>query len=398
MLCGKVRCPLILKAQSLVRKRFLMDSLRVEGSTPPAVFVGRVGYPKVHIGPMVPPYHGDTEVLDTPESWLGTPVEKIVDYRYSLIRGKVRAHVGEASFGSKILDTLQELAMSFRSVDSEVELIKKPRNVLTLNEDAQPFGPSAPLRSFKAGSVSVDRRIEKAYYDKDLNSVDAVWQLYKDGVSVTRIQRAFSLGMFGVRARRRLVPTRWSITAVDSMVSLQLVKRIKGFDTIDEYRVYKFRSFGSVYVAILMPEMWSFEWMEAWFPGTTWNPEGEEPALMSDYEEYRGRSSYPDIGGCYYSARLAVAERMMKEERQASAILMREIRPDYVLPLGVWNVRESLRAMFAKEPERYDEFDRALKEATRALSIPLRSWVEHSHLLRRAIFQKRITEFLGGAS
>ncbi|MEM4297235.1 MAG: Nre family DNA repair protein [Nitrososphaerota archaeon] len=393
MLCGKIRCPLILKAQSLVKKRALMDSLRIEGSTPPAVFVGRVGYPQVYIGPMVPPYHGSTEILDTPEMWLGKPVEEIVDYRYSLIRGKVRAHVNDASFRSRVLDTLQELAMSLRSVESEVELWKKPKGVLTLSDEVQPFGPSAPLKSFKAGSISVDRRIEKAYYDKDLKAVDAVWALYKDGVLITRIQRTFSLGMFG--STRRLVPTRWSITAVDSIISSCLIEQLKGFDTIDEYRVYKFKSLGSIYVAILMPEKWSFEWIEAWFPGTTWNPEkGSKPALMGDYEGYRGRSEYPDIGGCYFSARLAVAEALMRERRQSSALLMREIHPEHVLPLGVWSVRESIRAMLSKPPELYDGFERALHEAMKALTIPLREWIVHSRIIRRARFQRRITEFV----
>src|SRR5579884_540096 len=59
----------------------------VSGSTPPGVFVGRFGYPKVFVGPMVPRIYGDTSLLDTPEMWRGKTIEDIVDYRYSLVRG-----------------------------------------------------------------------------------------------------------------------------------------------------------------------------------------------------------------------------------------------------------------------------------------------------------------------
>jgi hypothetical protein len=203
MLCGKARCPILVKAEALVKVKGVLDREQIAGSTPPAAFVGRIGYPKVYVGPLLPNFYGDTVLLDTPEWWLGKGIEEIVNFRYSLVRGKSRLDVKVASTGHRLLDTLQELAMSVRSVDAE------PTKMLILSDIAQPFGPSAPLRSFKASDSSVDRRIEKAYYDRDLKAAEAVVELYKSGVLVTRIQRAFSLGMFGEGKRRRLVPTRW---------------------------------------------------------------------------------------------------------------------------------------------------------------------------------------------
>ena len=47
---------------------FASDS--IDGSSPPSVFVGSYGYPKVGVGPMLPPILGDTTVLDKPEEWL----------------------------------------------------------------------------------------------------------------------------------------------------------------------------------------------------------------------------------------------------------------------------------------------------------------------------------------
>jgi len=86
LLCGKPRCPIIVKAQSIGRSNYSYSD-KISGSSPPGVFVGRIGYPKVSIGPMVPPQYGDTSIMDTPEFLAGRPLETIVDYRYSLVRG-----------------------------------------------------------------------------------------------------------------------------------------------------------------------------------------------------------------------------------------------------------------------------------------------------------------------
>src|SRR5574338_1404076 len=56
----------------------LFSSDSISGSSPPSVFVGSFGYPKVGVGPMVPPIHGDTSLLDAPERWLGKTLEEIV--------------------------------------------------------------------------------------------------------------------------------------------------------------------------------------------------------------------------------------------------------------------------------------------------------------------------------
>jgi hypothetical protein len=396
MLCGKLSCPIIARAQSLVKTTLRINSPHIQGSTPPGVFVGRMGYPKVFMGPMVPPFLGDTEILDTPELWVGKGIQEIIDYRFSLIRGKAMASIYDARTGNRLLDSLQELALGRSPVEAEVVLEKIPRGVLTLGSDIQPFGPSAPLRSFRASDVPVDRRMERAFYDRDLRANEAVIELYDSGVYITRIQRAFSLGMFGMGKNRKLVPTRWSITAVDSIVSQELINRVKQNDTIDEFRVYSFSYLDNRYVAILTPEKWSFEWIEAWFPGTTWNPsrEAAAPAMMGDFEGYWGRNTYPNVGGCYYSSRLAVAEKLCQENRQASALVLREIHPGYILPVGVWNVRESVRRMLGGEPEKFDNLPAALNCAMAKLTIPLSNWVAESQLLRQFLYQRKITEFV----
>lgn len=393
LLCGKPRCPIIVKAQSIARLGKSIDTDRIDGSSPPGVFVGRLGYPRVSIGPMVPPQHGDTSVLDTPEEWLGKPIETIVDYRYSLVRGNAKASVDDARSPTRLLSSLQELAMASSPVETELRLTKAPRKILTLSEDTQPFGPSAPLQWFKAANASVDRRIETSYYDRDLKAADAVNMLYTKGVLVTRIQKTFSLGMFGEGGRRKIVPTRWSITAVDSTISQNLIDRIKSHPTIDEYRVYFFDIYDNQYVAILLPEEWRFEWIEAWFPNTTWNQFTNHPYIIGDYEECFGRTTYAKVGGCYYSTRLAVAEALEREGRQAAAIVLRETYPGYLMPLGVWNVRESIRALMKQKSSAFETFREALQFALGRLRIPRQKWVASSVLISRELTQTKITSY-----
>ncbi len=393
MLCGKPRCPILLAAESLVKHGPSPESDLVEGSTPGGVFVGRFGYPKVYIGPMVPPYHGDTMILDTPELWTGKSIDDIIGYRFSLVRGNFRANIFDVQKGGKLLELMQELSLVSKPAEAELRLAKKPRRILSLSDDSQPFGPSAPLKALSSTNISLDRRLEAAYYDRDLKAADAVVELYRKGAQVSRIQRAFSTGAFGVGASRKLVPTRWSITAVDSILSSSLIDVVKQCGTIDEYRVYTGVNFDNMYSAILMPEPWKFEWIEAWFPQTHWNIYGGAPALMGDYEEYWSRTTYPSIGGCYYSARLAVAERLRNDRRQAACLVLREIHPGYLLPLGVWNVRESVRAIMAKPPAKFDNLKDALDYSMRHLTIPLQRWIEASTLLKNALFQRKITDY-----
>ena len=393
LLCGKPRCPIIVKAQSMAKQAPALSTSEVLGSSPPGVFVGRLGYPRVSIGPMVPPKFGDTSILDTPEEWLGRPIDEIVDYRYSLVRGNTRAKVDDARDPPRLLSSLQELAMAANPVDTELKLTKAPRRILTLSEDTQPYGPSGPLDRFKIDNPSVDRRVQTAYYDRDLEAAGAVGELYRKGVLVTRIQKAFSLGMFGVGPRRKIVPTRWSITAVDSSISLELIEKIKHRPTIDEYRVYGFRAYDNQYVAILLPEPWRFEWIEAWFPNTTWNQFTTAPYMIGDYEEYFGRTRYARVGGCYYSTRLALGEALERERRQAAAVVLRETYPGFIMPLGVWNVRESIRELMRQPYERHETFRGAMDSALAKLVIPRARWMRESVLISRELTQTKISAY-----
>jgi hypothetical protein len=366
----------------------------VQGASPPSVFVGRVGYPKVMVGPMLPPVFEDTSTYDTPELWSNYKVDDILHFRLSLVRGTTLVDVKDAKKETRIVQTLQELAMADKPVYSDMVLKKDPIKTVHLNEHMPPFGPSGKMLTFEVnGNISVDQRIEKVYYDRDMKAGDAVIQLYKNGIPLSKIQKSFSVGSFG--KARKMVPTRWSITAVDDITSKSLLERVRIQQDIGEYLVYVRKIHMNVFVAIVIPGAWSFEWIEAWFPNTTWNlmPVGE-PAIMGDNEGYMGIDHYAKVGGCYYSARLTAAEMLTQLQRQGSVLMLREIYPGFNIPLGVWFVREQLRTMLKSKPYKFSSINEALEFAMNNLTIPLHKWAGRSKILQDIRYQKKISEYL----
>jgi hypothetical protein len=189
----------------------LFSSDSISGSSPPSVFVGSFGYPKVGVGPMVPPIHGDTRILDLPEHWLGKTLEEIVNFRLNLVRGIQKVSVLEPK--GRLIENLQELAMASNAPDSDIVFQKNTAPITTIDGESAPFGPIGEIKTAKFSGISSNKVIEQSYYDKDLKAEDAVLQLYNSGIEISKIQKCFSIGMFG--KKRKLVPTRWSITATD---------------------------------------------------------------------------------------------------------------------------------------------------------------------------------------
>jgi hypothetical protein len=364
----------------------------LSGATPPSVFVGRYGYPKVKVGPMVPPLHGDTTILDKPEMWLGKSIEDIVSYRLSLVRGVLDINIHTTA--GRYIDSLQELAMASKSAESEAIFEKKPISDLQqekefgLDMESVPFGPVAPLKNFKTSSFSVDPRLENVYYDKDLHATEAVVDLYQKGVEVSRINRVLSMGMLGLQKNRRLVPTRWSISATDDIISVNLIKDIDTYPTIDFFEVYKYSHLGNYYSIILIPDdIWSFEMQEGWFD------KNGNLGIGADFEDARGLDHYPSIAGAYFAARLGVAEYLSKRRRKAAALVLREIHSDYVMPVGVWQIREGIREALRRKRGHVESFEKALSSACLDLSVSKKEWIKNSKIYKNMREQMRITAF-----
>jgi len=360
----------------------LFSSDFISGSSPPSVFVGTYGYPKVSVGPMLPPTHGNTMILDSPEQWLGKSLGEIVNYRLSLVRGIQNMPVTNPT--GKYIESLQEVAMASRPIDSDIQFLKNTTPVTSIDGENPPFGPIGEIKTAKFSNSSSDKHIQKIYYDKDLLAQDSVLELYNKGIEISRIQKCFSIGMFG--KNRKLVPTRWSITATDDIISKSLISEIMQFGIIDSCQVFSFNHIGNFFSVIIFPSRWMFEMQEAWY-----DQQGNI-GFGSDFEDGRGLDHYPATSGAHFASRLGVAEYLFKNRVQAGALVLREIRPEYAVPVGVWQVREGIRMALKQKPITVSSFEEGLDLACKSLSIDKKEWIAKSNL-QKARKQKSISDF-----
>ncbi|MFW9846363.1 MAG: hypothetical protein ACFFD6_06425, partial [Candidatus Thorarchaeota archaeon] len=88
-LCGIKPCPLLIRAKALSSIEGAVSGLDLFGSSPPSVFVGEQGYPKVLAGPLVPPVVGnEAAIMERPDLWLDKTIDEILAFRFNLVRTK----------------------------------------------------------------------------------------------------------------------------------------------------------------------------------------------------------------------------------------------------------------------------------------------------------------------
>ncbi len=355
-----------------------------EGSSPPSVFIGSWNYPKVLAGPMIAPVHGDTSIMDMPESWIPgqKTQEQIIGFRLNLVRGKRPVEVSDISQG--FVGKLQEIALARDSIESEVAFGTTPVGT-SFSDEHTPYGPSAPIERLEISGSPWDRDLEKVYYDTDLLAADAVLGLHAKGLPFSSIQKAFSVGTMGRETNRRLVPTRWAITACDNTIGNGLLEEVKEYEPIETFRVYEFDSLHNHYSVLLLPTAWQYEWTEAFL-----RIMGNEEMVFSDWEGHRKKTGYSTVGGCYYSCKMAVLEALAMERRQAGAIVLREAYQGYV-PLGVFNVRENVRNAMGQEPREFDDMRTALSFVSAGMKLPLQRFEQAGTLLHDLMKARQTT-------
>jgi hypothetical protein len=358
----------------------LFSSDSISGTSPPSIFVGSYNYPKVSVGPMVPPIHGDTSLLDSPEKWAGKSLEEIVNFRLNLVRGIQKISVNATD--GRYIENLQDVAMSSKPIDSDLEFYKSVSSI-SLDGESAPFGPIGEIKSAKFSSSSSTKSIEKIFYDKDLKSKDAILSLYNTGIDVSRIQKCLSIGMLG--KERKLVPTKWSITATDDIISKSLAEEILDYSLIDSCKVFSYEHLGNFFSVVLFPHRWIYEMIEAWYSNGILG-------FGSDHEDARGLDHPPSIAGAYFAAKLAIVEYLSKNKIQSGAIILREIRPEYAIPVGVWQIREGIRAAMKKKPFIADNFDHAITLASKMMSVSKSEWLSHADI-GKLMRQKTISDF-----
>ena len=425
LLCGKRTCPILLKKsvlKSLVPFEFNKSKRNVEifGASPPGFFVGHFNYPNVQIGPLVPFQDfkldldiPDNYILDAPELWFGKDMIDVVKYRSSLVRNNFRTNVQIGKVERKttpslevqrLLDSSQQLAMAARPVDTETKLDKINLRMM-LDNHAPPLGPSGITKNIRiTENIKVHPKVEYCVSDTDLKASDAVseYLFFKGNVPQSTIKRVFSAGLLGKKDNRRLVPTRWSITAVDDIISKALINEIKKFPEINEYQIFQSSYLDNHFKILLFPGKFLYEMNEVWAPNTLWNislsgnSRDLKPQIMTDYEFYEGRKSYAsNITGAYYAARKEICEYLYRIHRQARVLIFREVRGGYVVPLGVWVIRETVKnAMNATKPSILDNFDEAVVKMADGFMVDLKYWKNSSKIINFIKTQRTIDSFL----
>ncbi|MEM2917892.1 MAG: Nre family DNA repair protein [Candidatus Altiarchaeota archaeon] len=385
LLCGLPNCPIIEKIsiQIPIKRRI---SREIFGPSP-SIFVGWHNYPRLFIGPMTSLDSEKAEIIDNPRLWYGANFSEIIEMRSLLVRSKRKQKVDEKN---KFLQDSQEIALSVKPIDIETKFKKEPTYKISFSAISQPIGPSGEIENFKiVENPKIPKKVDTLISEK-VNAKDAVFQLYNDKFDVYYLATALSSGVFGREENRRIVPTRWSITAIDDIIAKELMKKIRQYPEINEFLIYSNEYLFNHFEILLMPGRWEFEQFEAWAPKTLWTQKVSRPVIVEEHEPFKGRKTYAiKEGGGYYAGRLAVVEALEKIKRQAKVIVFREISEGYIMPVGVWEVRENVRKAFNNPPEKFSNLNEALKYINSKLTIPIKEYIMRSEILK----QKRINEY-----
>ncbi|HIH42387.1 TPA: hypothetical protein HA246_01960 [Candidatus Woesearchaeota archaeon] len=327
----------------------------------PAPFIGRFGYPDINVGVLSAPDNAanvsDASLYDAPRIWSANNynIPNLVDIRSSLVNSRtnfnVRDVLNAGKLSAKMLEVTQDVGISSKPVDIEVKLKKVPTPKLHFFDISAPMGPAAPLKNLtETSNPNIDSRVWKVVDSYDLKAQDAINELYNksDSFDENFLSKILSVGMLGAKTQRKLVPTRWSITATDDIIAKQLITEIKDFPLYD-YAAYFGSYLGNYYLILFFPEVWSYELFEMYSPNGG-VPEGKIQ-YSTDHENYFGRKEYAEqCAGGYYTVRLGILEKLKQLKRQGSVLALRFMTDEYSVPLGVWVTREATRKSVSNKP------------------------------------------------
>lgn len=378
--CRIPYCPLLAKLDVPSSVQSIGEDFAGPSSS---VFIGRVGYPDVFVGPLAADF-----VVQEPSELFGQDYGKIISMRSSVLRSKNRQNIFSRA---SVVEKMQEIALAKKPADIEMQFKKKPVYRPTFSSITAPMGPSAILKKLTLQSnISISRKVEYVIND-DLLATEQAKMLYRIGQDIYKITTILSAGILGLEENKKMIPTRYSITAVDDILCKNMLDDVRHFPQINECRVYSSEYLGNHFEILLMPGPWEYEGFESWAPGSFWAANLKNVITVEEYEPFGGRKSYADKqGGGYYAARFGIVEALWSMRKQARAIVFREISEKYIIPLGVWVVRETVRHAMQQQPKKFAALDEALKYLDTRLHIKTAHYRAKSRMLQ----QSRLSDFL----
>jgi len=388
--CGKFNCLICAKAYSQIKikNKIIKENFATETVSP---FIGRYGYPEINIGILAPPEETqDTWLYDAPKYWAvhNFQIPKIVDFRSSLINSRNKINIKGRN---KFLELNQEVSMASKPVDVDINLKDKPHFRVNYDNLIAPTGPYAELKKIKlTENPKIHTKVQKVHYDTDLKANDALIYLYENKFDENFLSKILSVGNLGIGKNRKLVPTRWSITATDDALGKHLLNEVKKYNEIN-YSAFFGNYLGNYYLILCFPDVWSYELFEMHVS----NPAN----FMTDYEPYEGRKYYAEeTAGGYYTVRLASLEKLNEMKKQGSVLALRFVTGDYTLPLGVWVTREAARkSMQSKRIEFSSKelmMDYAKKLIKKKFNFDLGQILKNSTILKNIKQQSKLIKFI----
>ncbi len=361
-LCGLPVCPIMERFRANIKAIMSVRGREVEGATPPSVIVGEAHYPNVPVIFNVPPNVRDDSAkkFDDPLGWWGkVSLDEIIRRRAQQVASIVKVKVTDPF---KLYDNeVSVAAVSLKPVESEAVLRRPPRPKLTFSAGLDPVGPAAEAEEVRVvGNVCLPRPLEKIIWD-DLPAYEGAVELYKKNIDIYTIIRAFSLGLLGRVRGRKLVPTRWAITAVDRTLSNYMLRRVRTLPEVNDVELYEGEYIGNRFKVILYPGRPLIEWVEIWYPLTVFTQAASRPLIIYNKASPLGRTETLDGG--FDAARFAVIEHLNRRGRKAAAIVIREITPQYYASVGNWHIRETVRNALSRPPRKYRSLMNAVKDA-----------------------------------
>src|SRR3989344_3074244 len=277
-----------------------VDSIsQLDGSSPPSVFVGsKLHYPLVNVGILSPLQRDENAWLyDQPKYWADNnfQINDVVKLRDSLLNSRFQSNVRDVTSNSstskKFVQLAQEIAVASKPVDVEIELRNKINVGRNKDQVLTPHGMRAGLKAAKiVSNVKVDRKLDKVIND-DIKATEAMKTLYKHDFSEYVLSKILSVGVLGLKKNKKLVPTRWSITATDDIISKKILEEIREYKWIENYELFFGEFLGNQYLLLLFPNVWNYELFELYWPGSSWNPSKEMKA-STDFEYFSCRKNY----------------------------------------------------------------------------------------------------------
>lgn len=359
-LCGARICPIILKFDFLKQDINVIRSKHISSVSPPDFLVGEWGYPSVNFGPISSPEesHANFHSLISSENF---DLIDILRIRLNNLYTFERVNVRKAPSLYRTNEVIKELAISVKPVDTEIVLRREPIPRVFLDPDIPPVGLRAPIERIEdVGNVYAPRKLESAV-EEDENARILMSELYDHGISNYHLIRLLSVGLLGKKHRRRIVPTRWAITATDVMLGNYFLDEIKRVGReVRETMLFHHEHLGNIYYVLLIPsDWWAMEMFEIWMPMSVWVRRPGKPVVIHIYESYDGKANKMDGG--YYAIRFSILEWLRKNLRRAMAVAIRIIKPEYFAGVGNWQIREGVRRALAKQPVKKGETDEILK-------------------------------------